>query len=186
MQQFHETNSGFCRCDLSHRRDSERPLFGPPLNPQQHPPLHEEVRDLHQHHVVETSEPALAVAAYEQACALPAERLDNEGAPALEAERAAGLIDRDGQAESPMQLDRLADLAWPLPLWMDPVGVMHPTASQIFQPLVAVEPTALLPDLCKPGPDLLGRRIDHDGVRRLDRVVRSKFVASERLAYLVR
>src|SRR5512133_1793096 len=85
-----------------------------------------------------------------------------------------------------MQLDRLADLTRSLPLAMDPVGVVHSTASQILEPRVAVEPTAVLAELCEPGPDLLGGGIDRDGVRRLDRVVRSEFVAWERLACVVR
>jgi hypothetical protein len=61
------------------------------LDPEQHPPLHEEVRDLHQDAVCDGTEATRDTAAGDQAASVGSGGFDDECGPALEPECASGL-----------------------------------------------------------------------------------------------
>src|SRR5215207_9023419 len=137
-------------------------LLDPLLDPEQHPALHQEVRQLEEYDVVSPVERIdVPLAAADDPASSPAERLDRERSPALEGDLATGLKSLHREPVQWMEHHLLAHLPV-LPLRMDPVGVAHPAAGEVFEPLIAVEATAVLAELGEPGPDLLGRGVDLD------------------------
>src|SRR5215469_18012245 len=62
--------------------------------------------------------------------------------------------------------DRIA-LLHALPLWDNPIGILHMAPHEILKPCVAVESGAGLPNLHKPGPHILHRGVDCDRMSRL-------------------
>src|SRR5205814_2179686 len=116
--------------------------------------------------------------------ALVVQRLDYEGTPALQHHRPIRFEVGNLVAQCPVELDDLADRPL-LPLGMDDVLVVHLAASEVLQPVVAVEASAVLPDLRQPGPYHLDRRVHRDGSRRCGERVVDEFIAGQWLAPLL-
>jgi len=94
------------------------------LDPEQHPPFHQEVRDLHEHPVCHGTHATWDAAAGDQACSARPNGFQGERTPALEPECASQLEHTHPQPARRMQVDGFAELAM-LPLRTDAVGVLH-------------------------------------------------------------
>src|SRR4051812_36281095 len=155
------------------------PCFGAMLDAAEHPALHDEVRRLEdeqaerrQRHGGESELP-FAAHAHEQSGRRVVDRYDCERAPAIEYESAPG----DDLSNSPAELptERTTEVVrWRsahevsdadrLPLGHDAIRVMHRIADETLEPRIAVEATAILPDLREPWPHGIRRRVNRYAV----------------------
>ena len=116
-------------------------------------------------------------------------RLQDERTPVLQDHRARGIEMDDAPAEvPPEQSAEIARLRRPdelagrlvLPFGADLVGIVHVRQKGTFEPVVAVEPGAILADLRQPGPDRLRRGVDRDPVHQFVRRIADHIVAGQR------
>src|SRR5918994_5727807 len=83
-----------------------------------------------------------------------------------------------------MEKDTLSYLPL-LPLRVDAIGVTHPAARQVLEPLVGVESSPVLTYLGEPRPHLFYGRVHGDRPRGLDRRIWHQLVARQRILYFL-
>ena len=133
-------------------------LLGALLDAQQHLALHDRVRQLDEQHVGHAGDVAMRAGPGQQPAARVVDRGDDVGAPVLDHQRArrVDLGQPGGVAgEERQRVPRLPVL----PLLVDLLGASQPAAGEVLQPVVGVEPAAVLPDLHQPAPHPLRGRV---------------------------